>query len=60
MEFYELDAMFTFTCAAGFTAFVMCLVMLGIVLKAWAMKIEKQAQHNRSDFVGGQSTPVEN
>lgn len=38
MEYYELDAMFTFTVGMGFTAFIMALVVLAIALKAWAVK----------------------
>ncbi|KAJ5569993.1 uncharacterized protein N7459_009423 [Penicillium hispanicum] len=41
MEFYELDAMFTFTVGMGFTAFIMSLVVLAIAIKAWAMKRER-------------------
>ncbi|KAJ5659953.1 hypothetical protein N7507_006404 [Penicillium longicatenatum] len=46
MEFYELDAMFTFTVALGFTAFIMSLVVLTITIKAWAVKRER-AQEQR-------------
>ncbi|KAJ5831763.1 hypothetical protein N7474_000074 [Penicillium riverlandense] len=41
MEFYELDAMFTFTVGMGFTAFIMSLVILNIAIKAWAVKRER-------------------
>lgn len=41
MEFYEVDAMFTFTVGMGFTAFVMALEVLVIALKAWAVKREQ-------------------
>ncbi|KAJ5552106.1 hypothetical protein N7494_001484 [Penicillium frequentans] len=41
MELYELDAMFTFTVALGFTAFIMSLVVLTIAIKAWAVKRER-------------------
>ncbi|CRG82975.1 putative membrane protein YCR061W [Talaromyces islandicus] len=41
MEFYELDAMFTFTVGMGFTAFIMSLVVLAIAIKAWAVKRER-------------------
>ncbi|KAJ5570621.1 uncharacterized protein N7459_010051 [Penicillium hispanicum] len=41
MEFYELDAMFTFTVGMGFTAFIMALEILAIALKAWAVKREQ-------------------
>ncbi|KAJ5125135.1 hypothetical protein N7448_004462 [Penicillium atrosanguineum] len=56
MEFYKLDAMFTFTVAMGFTAFVMCLVILNIVLKAWAVKSEQQPQLNGSFVLESQVT----
>ncbi|KAJ5630867.1 uncharacterized protein N7484_010967 [Penicillium longicatenatum] len=46
MESYELDAMFTFTVALGFTAFIMSLVVLTITIKAWAVKRER-AQEQR-------------
>ena len=46
MEFYELDAMFTFTVGMGFTAFIMSLVVLTIAIKAWAVKRER-AQEQR-------------
>ncbi|KAJ5097190.1 hypothetical protein N7456_007911 [Penicillium angulare] len=42
MEFYELDAMFTFTVAMGFTAFIMSLVVLNIAIKAWAIQRERR------------------
>ncbi|KAJ5986049.1 hypothetical protein N7451_010414 [Penicillium sp. IBT 35674x] len=41
MELYELDAMFSFTVALGFTAFIMSLVVLNIAFKAWAVKRER-------------------
>ncbi|KAJ5088747.1 hypothetical protein N7456_012363 [Penicillium angulare] len=44
MEFYEADAMFTFTVGMGFTAFVMALEILFISLKAWAVKREQRSQ----------------
>ncbi|CAI7595125.1 unnamed protein product [Penicillium pancosmium] len=40
MEFYELDAMFTFTVGMGFTAFIMSLVVLNIAIRAWALNRE--------------------
>jgi cbb3-type cytochrome oxidase subunit 3 len=40
MEFYELDAMFSFTVGMGFTAFIMSLVVLYIAVRAWALKRE--------------------
>lgn len=48
MEFYDLDAMFTFTVGMGFTAFIMSLVILNIALKAWAVKREQRPQLNGS------------
>ncbi|KAJ5637818.1 hypothetical protein N7490_007697 [Penicillium lividum] len=44
MEFYEMDAMFTFTVGMGFTAFIMALEVLFIALKAWATKREQRSQ----------------
>ncbi|KAJ6170979.1 hypothetical protein N7470_000046 [Penicillium chermesinum] len=44
MEYYELDAMFTFTVGMGFTAFIMALEVLAIALKAWAVKREHRPQ----------------
>lgn len=44
IEFYELDAMFSFTVDVGFTAFVMACVILSIALKAWAVKRESKPQ----------------
>ncbi|KAL5334742.1 hypothetical protein BJX70DRAFT_349009 [Aspergillus crustosus] len=38
IEFYELDAMFTFTVAMGFTAFIMACEIIFIAIKAWAVK----------------------
>jgi ABC-type nickel/cobalt efflux system permease component RcnA len=46
MGLHELDAMFTFTVALGFTAFIMSLVVLTITIKAWAMQRER-AQEQR-------------
>lgn len=44
MEYYELDAMFTFTVSMGLTAFIMACEILVIALKAWAMKRESRPQ----------------
>ncbi|GAD96896.1 hypothetical protein PVAR5_5561 [Paecilomyces variotii No. 5] len=41
MEFYELDAMFTFTVGMGFTAFIMSLEVVAIAIKAWAVECER-------------------
>jgi hypothetical protein len=41
MEYYDVDAMFTFTVGLGFTAFIMALEILAIALKAWAVKREQ-------------------
>ncbi|KAL2831544.1 hypothetical protein BDW59DRAFT_169780 [Aspergillus cavernicola] len=48
MEFYELDAMFTFTVGMGFTAFIMSLVILNIAIKAWAVKRERAQEQQLS------------
>ncbi|KAJ5317165.1 hypothetical protein N7508_001673 [Penicillium antarcticum] len=48
MEFFELDAMFTFTVGMGFTAFVMSLVVLTIAIKAWAVKRERTQEQRLS------------
>lgn len=47
MEYYELDAMFTFTVGLGFSAFIMAYEVLVIAIKAWAVK---RAQRSRPDF----------
>lgn len=44
MEYYELDAMFTFTVSMGLTAFIMACEILVIALKAWAVKRESRPQ----------------
>ncbi|KAI2795160.1 hypothetical protein POX_a01765 [Penicillium oxalicum] len=44
MEYYEVDAMFTFTVGMGFTAFIMALEISFIALKAWAVKREHRPQ----------------
>lgn len=44
MEYYKIDAMFTFTVGLGFTAFIMALEILAIALKAWAVKREQPPQ----------------
>ncbi|KAL1849801.1 hypothetical protein Plec18170_007322 [Paecilomyces lecythidis] len=46
MEFYELDAMFTFTVGMGLTAFIMSLEVVNIAIKAWAVERER-AQDQR-------------
>ncbi|KAL4920279.1 hypothetical protein BDW62DRAFT_14691 [Aspergillus aurantiobrunneus] len=38
IEYYELDAMFTFTVAMGFTAFIMACEIILIAIKSWAVK----------------------
>ncbi|KAJ5086918.1 hypothetical protein NUU61_008225 [Penicillium alfredii] len=40
MEYYKVDAMFTFTVGMGLTAFVMAYEILMIALKAWTVKRE--------------------
>lgn len=44
MEYYDIDAMFTFTVGLGLTAFIMALEILAIALKAWAVKHERPSQ----------------
>ncbi|KAL4868556.1 hypothetical protein BDV12DRAFT_169304 [Aspergillus spectabilis] len=44
IEFYELDAMFTFTVALGFTAFIMACEIIFIAIKAWAVKRQTRPQ----------------
>ncbi|OQE43413.1 hypothetical protein PENCOP_c003G07405 [Penicillium coprophilum] len=46
MEYYEVDAMFTFTVGLGFSAFIMAYEVLTIALKAWAMKRAQRARPN--------------
>ncbi|KOS39918.1 hypothetical protein ACN38_g9234 [Penicillium nordicum] len=47
MEYYELDAMFTFTVGLGFSAFIMAYEVFVIAVKAWAVK---RVQRSRPDF----------
>lgn len=47
MEYYELDAMFTFTVGLGFSAFIMAYEVLAIAIKAWAVK---RTQRSRPNF----------
>ncbi|KAJ5971685.1 uncharacterized protein N7479_001603 [Penicillium vulpinum] len=47
MEYYDLDAMFTFTVGLGFSAFIMAYEILTIAIKAWAVK---RTQRPRPDF----------
>ncbi|KAL4875807.1 hypothetical protein BJY04DRAFT_201081 [Aspergillus karnatakaensis] len=44
IEYYELDAMFTFTVAMGFTAFIMACEIIFIAIKAWAVKRQAPPQ----------------
>jgi ABC-type nickel/cobalt efflux system permease component RcnA len=44
IEYYDLDAMFTFTVSMGFTAFIMALEILAVAIKAWAVKKESRPQ----------------
>lgn len=46
MEFYQVDAMFTFTVGLGFSAFVMSYEVLVIALKAWSVKRTQRSQLN--------------
>lgn len=47
MEYYKLDAMFAFTVALGFSAFIMAYEILMIATKAWAVK---RVQRSRPNF----------
>ncbi|KAK2757689.1 hypothetical protein FQN54_004658 [Arachnomyces sp. PD_36] len=38
MEYYNLNAMFTFTVGMGFTAFIMAWELIVVAVKAWAIK----------------------
>ncbi|OXV08541.1 hypothetical protein Egran_03694 [Elaphomyces granulatus] len=40
MDYYQLDAMFTFNVAMGLTAFIMAWEILAIAIKAWAANTE--------------------
>ncbi|KAJ5769843.1 uncharacterized protein N7511_001894 [Penicillium nucicola] len=44
MEYYSIDAMFTFTVGLGFSAFIMAYGVLCIALKAWAMTRTQRSQ----------------
>ncbi|KAI9372074.1 hypothetical protein BJX61DRAFT_471212 [Aspergillus egyptiacus] len=44
IEYFELDAMFTFTVGMGFTAFIMAYEIVVIAIKAWAIKREARPQ----------------
>ncbi|KAJ5544556.1 hypothetical protein N7461_006860 [Penicillium sp. DV-2018c] len=46
MEYYEVDAMFTFTVGLGFSAFIMAYEILTIAIKAWAVKRAQRARLN--------------
>lgn len=46
MEYYDVDAMFTFTVGLGFSAFVMAYEILTIALKAWAVRRAQRPQPN--------------
>ncbi|CAI7572502.1 unnamed protein product [Penicillium glandicola] len=46
MEFYQLDAMFTFTVGLGFSAFIMAYEILAIAVKAWAVKRTQRPRPN--------------
>ncbi|KAJ5321754.1 hypothetical protein MYU51_017213 [Penicillium brevicompactum] len=46
MEFYQVDAMFTFTVGLGFSAFVMSYEVLVIALKAWSVKRTQRPRLN--------------
>ncbi|KAJ5296089.1 hypothetical protein N7508_010910 [Penicillium antarcticum] len=44
MEYYKIDAMFTFTIGLGFSAFIMAYEILCIALKAWVVKRAQRPQ----------------
>ncbi|KAL3480645.1 hypothetical protein BJX99DRAFT_219969 [Aspergillus californicus] len=44
VEFYELDAMFTFTVTLGLTSFIMAYEIIVIAIKAWAVKRKSRPQ----------------
>lgn len=44
MDYYELDAMFTFNVVVGLTCFIMAYEILVIAIKAWAVKKESPSQ----------------
>ncbi|KAJ6050099.1 hypothetical protein N7444_006815 [Penicillium canescens] len=44
MEYYKIDAMFTFTVGLGFSAFIMAYEILCIAIKAWAVKRTQRPQ----------------
>ncbi|KAJ5138329.1 uncharacterized protein N7515_003177 [Penicillium bovifimosum] len=46
MEYYEVDAMFTFTVGLGLSAFIMAYEILTIAIKAWAVKRAQRARPN--------------
>ncbi|KAL4778814.1 hypothetical protein BJX76DRAFT_362386, partial [Aspergillus varians] len=50
IEYYELDAMFIFTVALGFTAFIMACEIVLISIKAWAVKRESPARPQLAPF----------
>lgn len=46
MEYYQVDAMFTFTVGLGFSAFIMAYEVLMIALKAWSVKRNQRSRPN--------------
>ncbi|KAL1988384.1 hypothetical protein VTN96DRAFT_10067 [Rasamsonia emersonii] len=44
MDYYELDAMFTFNVVVGLTCFIMAYEIIVIAIKAWAVKKESPSQ----------------
>ena len=52
MEYYDLNAMFTFTIGMGFTAFVMAWELIVVSLKAWSIKREQPPSLEAFQFPG--------
>lgn len=52
MEYYDLNAMFTFTIGMGFTAFVMAWELIVVSVKAWAIKREQPSAMESFHFPG--------
>jgi len=48
MVYYELDAMFTFNVAVGFSCLIMAWEVIVIAIKAWQWRKEATHSHSRS------------
>lgn len=48
MVYYDLDAMFTFNVAVGFSCLIMAWEVIVIAIKAWAVRKEATRSHSRS------------